>query len=772
MRRTTLVILAMLFVRNASAYHWFNTPGTGPATGTFVFHHWNTSPVHYIVDAEPLPSGVTIAANITPAFTTWQNVATSTISFQQDTNTTGIANFTWATSAASGAATPTWGITTDGRNEVGFVHNSDPGWGPGSYGLGLSTINTDTGEITDFALFVNIDSSGGTDPTLLGVMAHEAGHVIGVGHTSVGSPDFTFFPLPQLQRPTMFPYGQAGDGNRLESLEPDDVAVISRMYPDASFTSGQRMSGAVFKGTNGAFARGVYVRLVSLSNTDDQIATLSDFFGTGTGEWAIPGMPAGSWNVVIDPVSGTIYPGWIEDDGVGSSTNTYAGFPREHFDAAESNHDTATALLSMPIFANWDTNNVVLITNEGTRSDLAIAPWGTSQAPPAPPWWQTPDIWVNNDGDSTVNEPNEPERGRNNNQLFARITNRGNTTSGSYRVRFDFKPYTTNASSPPIAIGSVNETTGLAAGATRDSSITWDLSNLSSLPAPFDTADHFCVQVTIEDSSGGTLTNDGNPANNFAQNNYGNVPMCTTCFQRAKFVMYNHLDRPARASLEWAARRGRGKLQFEQIDDPANVVLAAKEYRAVTAHLTSDSNEAAIFDVTQRLDGQVVGGLTMALTPSASSTDPTTGKRSWLLGVSSGTNWPLSDMRDFYEPSVYFALQLERAMAPNLRIALQGGYHEFDEKFESATNLGMTNLSLLLRWTGTAPTARPFVIAGPGAYRANGTTRGGVQFGVGYEVPVTPSVSLTAGATMHRVSGDRPRPMWIDGYLGFLFRIP
>jgi hypothetical protein len=772
--------LMLLVARNGFAYHWFNDAGTGPAAGTFVFQHWAALPVHYIVDNEPLPGGLTIAGNITPAFSTWQNVPTSSIAFQMDTNTTGIANFTYATCACNpDVVSPTWGITTDGRNEVGFLHNAD--LGAGSFGKGIGTVNTDTGEITDFVLLINIDSSAGTDPTLTGVMVHEVGHVIGLGHSTVGSPDFTFFPLPQAERPTMFPYAQASDNNRLESLEPDDLLIISRIYPDPSFAAGQKISGRVLKGTDGTWTRGVEVRLVSVSDNNDQVGVLSDVLGQSNGAWDVPGLATGDWYVTIDPVAGMIGPDWIEDDNdIGGLATTYGGFPREHYDAAESNHDTASARVTIPVFAGFDSHNVVLVTNEGSRPDLAITPWGFDQAPPAPPWWQTPDIWVDTNMNGIHNESDEPERGRADNKLTAHITNRGNAPLTGYRVHFRFLPYTTNASMPPQEIGVVDETAALAAGATRDSTIDWNLGSsvLSALPPPFDTADHFCVQAGIEDPSGGALTNDANPANNFAQNNFVNVPMCTTCFQRARFVVYNHLAHAARASLRSSVRAGRGELRFEEIADASNIALAPGEYRFVTAHVVSETEQPVLFDVTQQLDGETVGGLTIALAPQTHG-DGTGGPGSfgpWLLGVATGGNWPLGGMNRDFDPSFLFTLQLERVIAPRLRIGLQGGYHQFDEQV--ATNLGITNLSLIAKITGAPGTAaRPFVIFGPGAYRVAGTWHGGAQLGIGYEVPVTPSAALMTGATVHRLAGTLPverpaRGEWIDGYLGFIFRFP
>ncbi|HEY6224085.1 MAG TPA: hypothetical protein VIW26_09885, partial [Gemmatimonadales bacterium] len=146
--------------------------------------------------------------------------------------------------------------------------------------------------------------------------------------------------------------------------------------------------------------------------------------------------------------------------------------------------------------------------------------------------------------------------------------------------------------------------------------------------------------------------------------------------------------------------------------------------------------------------------------------------RGWLLGVQSGMTFPSGRFRKVYEPSTMFALQLERALAPQWRVAVQVGHHEFDERVEGLSNLGIVNLSALARFTGSAPNVRPFLIAGPGAYRAHGSWHFGMQAGAGLEVPLTPNVSLTTQATLHRVSAGAPQPQWAEASLGFLCRIP
>ncbi len=416
----------------------------------------------------------------------------------------------------------------------------------------------------------------------------------------------------------------------------------------------------------------------------------------------------------------------------------------------------------------------------GTGPDPGIRPWGVSLIPPKPPWWQSQDIWVDNDGDGKVHEPNEPSRGKADNKLTARITNSGSAAAKGYRVVFGFKPYTTNGATPVQTIASKTETGSLAPGKAKTYTVTWDLSD-KYIQANFDSkfwkAKHFCVQVKLESSSASAL-DDVNPTNNSAQSNYNNVPFSKVHrLGKATFFLYNHLERPATASLEWTARAEGWEVQFENLEDPGFIPMQPGEWIEVEAQVSGQpraepprAGEPVLVDVSQQLDGETVGGLTLALLPEEAFVDDA--PRGLFASVTTGGNWPLGSMAGSYDPAFTFALKLERSFGASLRVGLEAGFHEFDaEPALAIDNLGVPNLSLYGRWLGSAGTLRPFALVGAGGYRVDGSWEPGYQAGLGLELPISGDLSLTAGATGHLVSasGETGDLSWIDGYLGFVF---
>ncbi|MGE5233375.1 MAG: hypothetical protein ACM3OB_04630 [Acidobacteriota bacterium] len=415
--------------------------------------------------------------------------------------------------------------------------------------------------------------------------------------------------------------------------------------------------------------------------------------------------------------------------------------------------------------------------------DPSIRPWGAALYPPAPPYWQTPDIWVDNNGNGIPNETGEPSRGIATNQLFARVTNIGNASTGGYRVTFAAKPYTTNAASPAVTIAAVDEAGPLAPGTSHDSNVTWDLTDAyiqSHFDPMFWTADHFCVQVTIGPSTG--PFSDIDTSNDFAQNNFDNIPMSSgiRAGAQARFFVYNHLDHPAIASLHWHAATPGWALRFEKIADPMRIPLQPRQWLEVVAVATPDpgaplpkAGAPILIDVSQDLDGRQVGGLTLAVQPPVAGTRPGA-LPAWLVGVRTGAAFPMSGMQSRYSPSVHFAVDLQKPLTQHFRLGLEAGYHGFAAKRTNPLDdLGVSELAVVGQWIGGGSTIKPTITVGVGDYRVEGAWKIGAQLGVGLELPIQPKLALTTGLSAHLVNNSRAGDLrWIDATLGLRFAAP
>lgn len=169
-------------------------------------------------------------------------------------------------------------------------------------------INNDDGLITDVDIVFNgrdhqfsIEENNTPEDLvdLQAVMTHEIGHLLGLDHSPlVGEP---------VDRPTMYPYNTALAPREERSLEPDDLAGITALYPVEGLTGGVR--GQVLSADGPAF--GVHV-VAYQADTDVFVASsLSGSAGEqkgpdGDGRYEILGLPPGDYHIAIEQHHGAI----------------------------------------------------------------------------------------------------------------------------------------------------------------------------------------------------------------------------------------------------------------------------------------------------------------------------------------------------------------------------------------------------------------------------------------------------------------------------------
>lgn len=234
------------------------------------------------------------------------------------------------------------------------------------------------------------------------------------------------------------------------------------------------------------------------------------------------------------------------------------------------------------------------IAEDVHQADLAITPWGYEQDPPTTPYWGTPDIW------------GFPKTGQATNDLHIRVHNVGKATSAPFTVRVSFVPFTGLIDlANEILIDEVSRP-ALAASSSDSFVVNWDLTP-PKLPAKWATIEHFCVIAEIK-------ATECNPTNHRAQNNFTTAPATTAPPPPLEFEIANPWRHDARVDLELHSHDRR--LRLHPVDfDTEGMVLSPRERRPIHVAFEllgrpdRDLRLKAAFDITQRLDGHVVGGV-------------------------------------------------------------------------------------------------------------------------------------------------------------------
>jgi YVTN family beta-propeller protein len=284
---------------------------------------WNNAAggIPFVIDvagSQDVPDQ-TVYQIIRASFQAWEDVPTARLRFIDQ--------------GLSSSLTPN---PNDRRNLV--IFDTDGTWldvpaGSGVIATTLVQGNRLTGQITDADIVFNdrdfLFSSRANPPrgsvNLQDVATHEIGHFLGLDHSPLNA--------AVAVRPTMSPfYGGDGPGQAI-SLEADDKAGVSELYPVVGLAAQTgRFSGQV-ENLEGQALFGVHVMAEDV-DSDAIYGTFSGAYpnATGVGHYSLRGLPPGRYRIAIEPISSP----YSEDNFGGIFENLAIGFSREYYDNVAS----------------------------------------------------------------------------------------------------------------------------------------------------------------------------------------------------------------------------------------------------------------------------------------------------------------------------------------------------------------------------------------------------------------------------------------------------
>ena len=316
------------------------------------------------------------------SFQGWEDVSTAVIAFKLDSMSVDVTGANY---------TSYIGNNSDGLNPIVFDHDGsviDGMLGEGSSGSVIGFAGS-----SYFSSGPNSGFYAEGHAVMNGVMAdnpftvaefkstfvHEFGHFIGLDHSQVNASfasDGNGFNDQYL--PTMYPTS-SDDDTQLSTLNADDIAAVSRLYPAALYATSTGTIGGTVTRQDASVVRGAVVVAVNVADSlATQISTVTDYLQENNGSYAISGLPPGSYWVKIEPVrtafTGGSSVGPYADDLSGLSffnpvPAEYYNPPNETWDPAV---DTALSRVEVPVASGGSATADIVANGEAAPSTTSV----------------------------------------------------------------------------------------------------------------------------------------------------------------------------------------------------------------------------------------------------------------------------------------------------------------------------------------------------------------------------------------------------------------
>ena len=255
-------------------------------------------------------------ALIRESFQVWSDVSTARVEFVDQDTTRSVPR------------------QRDGRNLIYFDETGRYLDAPPETGvIAITRIRShfSTGHITDADIIFNgrdfrfsaSDDDGDRLVNLKDVAIHEIGHLLGLEHTPLDGP-------PHI-RPTMNPFNHSDDSGDAQSLEPDDIAGVSFLYPAVGYQATVGSIAGQVRDFDQQPLFGTHIKAENL-DTGELFSTVSgaEPNAATVGHYRLHGLTPGRYRLSLAPIAGAIN----EENFGGVFTDFVTGFPAEFYDNA------------------------------------------------------------------------------------------------------------------------------------------------------------------------------------------------------------------------------------------------------------------------------------------------------------------------------------------------------------------------------------------------------------------------------------------------------